>query len=572
MARTGTEWSLVWADRILDLLIANGVRRFCFSPGARSIPLLYCLWAKRDKVEIRIQYDERSMGFYAMGQAHALGEPVACITTSGSAVANLLPAAVEAKLSCIPLLLLTADRPAELRGTGANQTIWQPGIFGKYVGWGLDLPCPAEEDLQKLEEWISEGMRVCVGNPPQPVHWNVPFREPLISPEAIERWQCNRRLSSVGVGEVGKGSGRSLELENRGGEWRKKVDRIVEKMREIERGVILVGELPPIQQHGGLEEIRRLGLRLRWPVVVTPLSGMKSWGGKEGLIFFGSRWLPKRGVELPEFVLWLGGRIVSRGMEEFFGKVPGKGVLQVRRYRIMLDPYIQHPEVIIADEVSFCRECYQRLGVFQRGDTEWSRSWAELDDEVGRAFKSDQVLLKSEEQIARVVFDYCKTGGVNLFLGNSRAVRDFDMSAGGVGQRFCVFGQRGASGIDGNVAHVAGFASATREFVVGLLGDYALLHDLNSLRLIRDLPVGLVVVNNDGGGIFWSLRLDLPEEFRREFLQDPHGFHFGWVCRMYGLEYAEVRVVGDLVEALNRARAERRAMVVEVPIVIAAGE
>jgi 2-succinyl-5-enolpyruvyl-6-hydroxy-3-cyclohexene-1-carboxylate synthase len=169
-----------WGSALIDRLAQLGAETFCFSPGARSSALVAAL----RRVRGIGHYDERGMAFFALGAARVSGKPSVIITTSGSAVANLLPAVVEASHAHVPMILLTADRPAELRGRGSNQTITQPGIFSDNIRWETELPCPGDQaDFSAALERCDEAWGHAMGIPPGPVHLNVPFREPLLEQE-----------------------------------------------------------------------------------------------------------------------------------------------------------------------------------------------------------------------------------------------------------------------------------------------------------------------------------------------------------------------------------------------------
>lgn len=170
-----------WGRAIIQQLASLGAERFCFSPGARSSPLVAALGSVRHVSH----YDERGMAYFALGAARVSGRPSVIITTSGTALANLLPAVVEASYAHVPLILLTADRPPELQDRGANQTIHQPGMFANYVRWEAELPCPEPGSFaDEIERVCREAWRQATGIPPGPVHVNVPFREPLLAGEA----------------------------------------------------------------------------------------------------------------------------------------------------------------------------------------------------------------------------------------------------------------------------------------------------------------------------------------------------------------------------------------------------
>jgi 2-succinyl-5-enolpyruvyl-6-hydroxy-3-cyclohexene-1-carboxylate synthase len=173
---TNREWGRALIGRLSEL----GAETFCFSPGARSSPLVAALGSVRSVGH----YDERGTAFFALGAARASGKPAIVITTSGSAVANLLPAVVEAHHAHVPMILMTADRPRELRDRGSNQTITQPGIFTGSILWETEMPCPGDQaDFREALERCTEAWARATGIPPGPVHLNVPFREPLLDQE-----------------------------------------------------------------------------------------------------------------------------------------------------------------------------------------------------------------------------------------------------------------------------------------------------------------------------------------------------------------------------------------------------
>ncbi|MCX7712736.1 MAG: 2-succinyl-5-enolpyruvyl-6-hydroxy-3-cyclohexene-1-carboxylic-acid synthase [Chthoniobacterales bacterium] len=568
MESEGSEWNLVWGEKIIESLILSGVRSFCLSPGARSIPLAISIWEKRKKVDVKIHYDERGMAFYALGKAHATGKPVVCLTTSGSAVANLAPAVVEAFYSFLPLVVITADRPPELREKGANQTIWQPGIFGKFTKKSVDLSCPNDEELCFLEETITEIVHVAQGNPPGPVHINVPFREPLIKRGNLKltiRERGERKLCEIRTKSLAKNccvcEGRISKRE---------IKEIATNLSQYERGIILVGELAPFYQSRRLQIICTLGEVLGWPVVVSALSGMKSWRKRGCLIFYASDWLSEvNGFPNPEYLVWLGGRIVTKVMESFFSQLKGDRVLRVYRFPTQFDPYLQKPKVLTEEEVFFCAQILEILRKKKiKRNNEWLEKWLFWDrkseEEKRRLANTTKIL--TEQQVARFVFRISQELGVTLFLGNSRSIRDFETNAGGEGKLFKVFGQRGASGIDGNISHIAGFASESRKAVLGLVGDLAVLHDLNSLFLLRGMPVVLVVANNDGGGIFWKLKIDVPVDVCVDYLQTPHGLNFRHICRMYGIDYFQSNDVRHIEEKIRDFCGKKKPLFVEIPI------
>lgn len=506
-----------WGRAIVDGLARLGAGRFFASPGARGSALLAALAGRGG--DVAMHYDERGAGFAALGWAMASGKPAVCLVTSGSAVANLLPACVEAFYSGIPLVLLTADRPPELRDKGANQTIRQVGLFGNFVGYSADLPCPGvEADFGKLFGVLREAMECATGENPGPVHLNVPFREPLLGGEE----------GVVELPEFGGGAPRGFSL-----------PQDFDFGRFFSgRGVVLIGRLGAGEQAEAWRCVE-LAKRLGWAVVADALSGAK---GLEGVVRHADWILQGGGVPNPERVLHFGGAFVSKRLGEWQAVCRGKDCVQVRLVPEKLDPWYQSPVLVRGGIAEFCGAVE---GFLPKGGGVDS-SWTQADEALGALLERmlDGEGPVSEPGIARVV---SKIDG-DLFLGNSMPVRDYDSCGFGVGG---IFGNRGASGIDGNIATIAGVAMAGGRRLTAVLGDLAALHDLNSLPLLRGLPVALVVVNNDGGGIFRFLPLNVGAEERERLWETPHGFDFRQAAGQFGIRYAAVGTRAELEAELR---------------------
>jgi 2-succinyl-5-enolpyruvyl-6-hydroxy-3-cyclohexene-1-carboxylate synthase len=497
-----------WGRAIVAHLERLGAGRFFLSPGARSVALAAALSDRGS--EVTVHYDERGLGFAALGWAMATGRLAVCVTTSGSAVANLLPACVEAAHSGVPLVFLTADRPPELRGTGANQTIEQPGLFGSFVRAAVDLPCPEEPAAgSRLEALLLEAVAAALGDAPGPVHVNVPLREPLLTPEPTGDCPMGkiRAQESHDPEEMSEG----FDFQNFAGG----------------PGVVVLGRLAAQEQPAAEQAIALAG-RLGWPVIADALSGGRLRPG----VVRHADWILHRGdVPRPRRVLHFGGSLVSKRVGQWLSACRGSDCVQVRRGPERLDPWNQNPVRIRAGVAAFCMQAARQV---ERREKE--TPWLEGDAAVGRALakRLDAGDALTEPGVAREVARACGAGGSAVFLGNSMPVRDFDSCVDAVTERpVCVFGNRGASGIDGNIATMAGVAMGAKIPVIGILGDLTVLHDMNSLPLLRGLPVTLVVINNGGGGIFRFLSLPVDESL----IEAPHGWDFEKVAAQFGLEY-----------------------------------
>jgi 2-succinyl-5-enolpyruvyl-6-hydroxy-3-cyclohexene-1-carboxylate synthase len=483
---------------------------------------------------VTTHYDERGMAFAALGWAMATGRPAVCVTTSGSAVANLLPACVEAFHSNVPLIFLTADRPPELRGTGANQTIHQPGLFGGFVRYAVDLPCAQDAGaLLRLSDVLSEVVAIAMGPQSGPVHLNVPIREPLLEDPAAEPIH----------------------------EW----DGVISRAEEVfdwpsgfdfqrfasGRGVVVIGRMP-VGEQGKVDAILDLAKKLGWPVMADAASGARL---RPGVIRHADWILQRHDVHPPERVLHFGGALVSKRIGKWLSACRGTDCLQVRMFPERLDPWNQHPVFIRAGIQQFC-ESVKPFALPMAADT-WIKSWRRADVAVGAAIEAElsQEDSVSEPSILRASADVAAEANWPVFLGNSMPIRDFDSCVAAVSKDVVnVFANRGASGIDGNIATVAGLALGCASPLLAVMGDLAALHDLNSLPLLHGLPVTLVIINNGGGGIFRFLPIDVEERL----LETPHAWEFRGAAQQFGMEFHQVASLSELRSLLAERHAAPR--------------
>jgi 2-succinyl-5-enolpyruvyl-6-hydroxy-3-cyclohexene-1-carboxylate synthase len=519
---------------LIAALDRAGVRRLFLSPGARSAPLA-CAAAGQPGWEVVTHFDERGAAFAALGAAQAGGIPCACLTTSGSAAGHLFPAVIEASESGIPLVLLTADRPPRLRGTGANQTILQPGIFGSYTRSAVDLPVPGELEPARLIQLLEESLTPLREEWAGPVHWNVPLEEPLLPEEESgapppQEHDPSRFFSHPAVADA-KDSIDAASLST------------LRNLCQARRGVLVVGELSPQEQRELAGPLAQLAGHLGWPLLADPLSGLR--GGVPGVIHHTDLLLQTKGWPQPEAILHVGGRLVARRLQEWLARVPGSAWGQIRRGPPRLDPALVEP---------FCRlggigpiVARLRQDVPAAWSTEWREAWQAADRQAAQYLEKAAVW-PGEPALAREVFSLARTAEAAVFLGNSMPVRDVDTFVSGEPEdpRVLVFGQRGASGIDGNIAHIAGIAGVIGQPVFGLLGDLATLHDLNSFPLLAGHRVVLFVPNNGGGGIFSFLPMHLPAADRERLLATPHGLCLASLAAPFGVRSRRCQAVEEI--------------------------
>jgi 2-succinyl-5-enolpyruvyl-6-hydroxy-3-cyclohexene-1-carboxylate synthase len=550
----------LWATLIVEELARSGVDFFCVAPGSRSTPLIAAL-AANERAESLVHFDERGTAFGALGYARATGRPAAWITTSGTAVANGLPAVVEAATDGVPMILLTADRPPEFRQTGANQTIDQPNIFGDYVRWRFDLPTPEEAvDPAMVLTTVDQAVYRARRAPSGPVHLNLMFREPFIpDPEDLEgQLPAPARWLNSGEPYTRYAATRpAVNLDE--------VEYLWETLRPVQRGLVVAGRLPSRKQG---EAVLQLAESLDWPLLPDVGSQVRLGVNSENLVpYYDALLASERFKEAyaPEAVLHLGGRAVSKRLEQFFtGSRPDPYVV-VRENPFRLDPGHRVTHSVETDVLGFCAALAKVAGGGARADYSWAKGWREASEKVDsyleRVFEETEEL--NEPFVARLISRHVPEGHA-LVVASSMPIRDLDTHASPDGASIPVVANRGASGIDGTVATAAGFARGSGRPLTLLIGDLALLHDLNSLATLRDLPVVVVVLNNDGGAIFSFLPVARHEEFFEPFFGTPQGVGFEGAAKMFGLAYDLPRTAEEFVEAYRVASTRNRPTLIEV--------
>jgi 2-succinyl-5-enolpyruvyl-6-hydroxy-3-cyclohexene-1-carboxylate synthase len=559
----------LWAALIIEELSRQGVAHFCVGPGSRSAPLALAT-AAHPRLETHVHHDERGLGFMALGIAKVTARPVAVLTTSGTAVANLYPAVIEASNSGASLVVLSADRPPELLDCGANQAIDQHGIFNRYPRYFANLPCPSESISPAVPlTTVDQALTRCRALAPGPVHLNLPFRDPLYPAEdlrdfsryliPLNRWLCcDRPFTEYYVTEglsVTVPPGETLEAFLDG------------------PGLVVAARLERLEDaRAALALARRLG----WPLLADIQSQLRFSEGPIGyydLLFENDGF--RANLDNVDRVLQLGGRLTSQRLSRWLARHPWKAYWLVEESWHREDPGHALSGRISQPIAAFCRQGVAVLDR-RRRTRRWTRRCDNskllgfdrgLELELERWLTADEAL--SEVFVARTITRRQPRRAV-LFAGNSLPIRLLDMFACAEGGDFdvSVFSNRGASGIDGVLATAVGCALGQARPLTLLIGDLSLLHDLSSLMLLRRVrqPFVVVVLNNDGGGIFQMLPVPDRADVRERFFQVSHGLDFAGACEMFGLTYVSPESRRDFIDSYTLALRQPRATVVEVKV------
>jgi 2-succinyl-5-enolpyruvyl-6-hydroxy-3-cyclohexene-1-carboxylate synthase len=534
--------STALATTVVDELIRCGVHRFVVCPGSRSTALALAV-ASDPRADCWVAIDERSAGFMALGMGKVSGVAAAVIVTSGTAVANLHPAVVEADLSASPLLVLSANRPFELLDVGANQTIEQTTLFGSALRWQTVVPAP-EDRVGSNPVWRSLTARAVaeangIGREPGPVQVDLAFREPLVPASHDGRVGANPFVSSI-EGRWGDGPWTRVETELPG----YPVMGLPEDL-DVMAGMVVVGEA----RYGPAAAM--FAQYQGWPLVAEPLSGVRHGSGvdlghgKHPSITTSHHLLGHPGfgeAYTPDVVIRFGRSGLSRTLEPFcaaagqqvvvdpFGWTdPGRGAHRLLR-AVPISRHLDPP-----------------------APSDWLNGWLEIDRSVRRVIDGvlDRLDVPTEPRTARDAARAVPDCG-RMVVASSMPVRDLHYFMEPL--RMTVIGNRGASGIDGFVSTALGVAAVPGPVPVALAGDLSMLHDSNGFLTGPAGDCVFVVVNNDGGGIFSFLPpASHPDHFERLF-GTPHGRSFERLAGLHGLGHRLIESAVDLIPAIEESR------------------
>lgn len=536
--------NLRWALSLLEGLARGGLRQVVISPGSRSTPLV--LAARRQPaLAVTAILDERSAAFFALGLARASARPVALVCTSGSALAHWFPAVIEASESGLPLILLSADRPPELRGWGANQTIDQTRFFGPYAREFHD-PGPPETGPSALKRISALGLRAALVSQsprPGPVHLNLPFREPLVpGPGCVAEAadigpNAGTRLETLGAAAPGTLPAPLAGLLNG-------------------RGILCCG--PMTRPDSAAAAILECAAVLGAPILADPLSGLRFTPTAATRIARYDSFLRNPAIAAalrPDWVIRIGGTPVSKTLGDWLEGVPAILVDPSGRWT---DPTQEVRARIDTDARGLLGQLRAAgLGVARdaRRESSWLSQWSEAERWTER-LASDHLAQAPwcEAHLIGRLIERLPPGD-GIFCANSLPIRQLDTWSGQGTRSLALFGHRGASGIDGQGSTLAGLSAGRRaphQGVTGLLGDLSFLHDLSGLTLLERLDRPCIVLNNGGGRIFDYLPqrglADLEPLWRT-----PQRVALATLARAFGLPHRAVDDAAGFAQALDES-------------------
>jgi 2-succinyl-5-enolpyruvyl-6-hydroxy-3-cyclohexene-1-carboxylate synthase len=518
-----------------DELARCGVKDACTSPGSRCTPIVLSL-VRDGRIRCWSHLDERCAGFFALGAAKASGRPATVTCTSGTAAANLSPAVIEAREARVPLIVLTADRPPELREVGAGQTIDQVKLYGDAAKWFFEVGVhdASEDRLRWIRALACRAYWSAITPPAGPVHLNFPLREPLVLGDPLpDDWTGRADARPYVVFEPPtpvSPSGQS---------------------HAVGKTVIVAGSGAQAP-----ERLAAFAAQTRMPLLADPLSGARRGAAAIAHYDLLLRNPEFAAEERPQFVIRVGDLPTSKPLRTWLASLHDVAQMAIDPNETWHDP-----DSVVGMRLS-------TLPIPSEANpapSEWLARWRAADDAAAAAIERVLGDTLSEPLVARRLCEWLAPEAI-LFVASSMPIRDVEAFAPAGAQAPMMLSNRGANGIDGTVSAAFGAAAATARPTVLLAGDVALAHDIGGLLAARRLQLSLTIVllNNDGGGIFHFLPIAGERDAFEEHVATPHGLDFERAAALYGCGYRPAETVDELHAAVQAAERSPSTSIIEV--------
>jgi 2-succinyl-5-enolpyruvyl-6-hydroxy-3-cyclohexene-1-carboxylate synthase len=559
--------NILWAQIFAAQLEKCGLKNVCFSPGSRSTPLTFA-FASSKKIKTHVILDERSSGFFALGLAKKINAPVAVVTTSGTAVAELYPAIVEAYQSRIPLIICTADRPPQLRFSGANQTINQDNIFANHIRMfkELGLPSISQKKLNNLKQTALVGYSASSKNNRGPVHFNLPFDKPFEPDNYTDKidgqklQEANKLFDTLPI-KVDKNIERNNE---------KLFDKFLPLLNEVKNGIIFCG--PGFYTKEFSRECNALSNKFGFPILADGASNFRFLNSTSNNLIsnFPNIFRTKevRKAFDADLILQFGKAPTSQGMLSYIEETSGKLFL-VNEFGDKHDPSLSASGIFNMEPVEFCKTLKNKVSKNNTPLNNQSSfsSLSELNSEI-ESLKDGFLSQAKFPFEGRVINEIAKTlpSSFNLMVSNSMPIRDLDFFVSKSRAKINLYCSRGASGIDGITSTAMGIAKSSKEPTILVTGDLAFFHDLNGLALYKllSVPLTIVLINNNGGGIFEMLPIAKHENVFNKYFKTPHNLSFKDFVTGFGGTHNIIKSWNDLRKNLSSSLNNKKLNVLEI--------
>lgn len=551
----------IWCDLFVKQLSDLGVKYACISPGSRSTPLTLA-FAQNKSIKSFPIVDERSSAFFALGMAKKTKEPVAVVTTSGTAVAELYPAIIEAFYQRIPLIICTADRPHYLRDSGSNQTINQNNIYSNHIRFFTDAGLP-EVNFKKLTHIKKSAEKIFYHSTiidRGPVHINFPFEKPFEPDNYTDKIELSL-IEKLFKPTDKKIFETKVSIKN--------IKGVVDKLKLCKRGLILVGYNNYEKKFAGL--VAKLSTALGFPIFADGSSGLRYGLHSKSNVIDNFSTLVRDKLFLekydPELIIQFGGAPVSNVVLEFFKNSKAEKIL-INEYGDKNDPSLTAKKIIDCEPSSFCSDALTIISESNfKKNKEWLSDLLHLNNEAEKIKR--RVMRKSQVDFeGKIIFELLETIPTksNMMISNSLPIRDIDFFSSSNQKEINVYCNRGASGIDGIISTALGIAQTSKNPTILLTGDLAFYHDMNGLHnaIKFNIPLTIVLINNNGGGIFESLPIS---RFGKTFVENfitPLNLNFAKFVQAYGGYFVRAKNLKSFKTELNKAVSSKKLAVIEI--------
>lgn len=556
----------LWSEIFVRELQSNGVKYACISPGSRSTSLTLA-FSKNKNIQCFVNVDERSGAFFALGLAKRSNTPVAVICTSGTAAAELYPAIIEAYQQRVPLIICTADRPFFLYNTGANQTINQIDIFKNHIRYFTDpgLPEMTKLAISKLINKTNKALDIAMFVDKGPVHINFPFDKPF-EPDTYTD-EIDKDL----MGLTYKKSEDNIDYNPYELSDTKDIIRVHKLVKQFEKGLIIAG--PDSYNSERLKCLIELSRILNYPVLADGLSQLRfsSQSGDSILTNYEEMFNNEDFIRKykPQIILQFGRTPISKSLETYFNKIDVDRIL-INKYGDRFDPARKVKNIVALPPQQFCNELCNMLmdENFMRKPNSWFEVFykAEVSIEKIKNKIINMAAFPAESRIINEVLEAVPYGST-VFVSNSLPVRDFDRFASKTPKDIKVFFNRGASGIDGIISTAAGISAAEGKPVYLITGDLAFYYDLTILAYLKKLniPLIIVLINNNGGAIFNSLPIaTIGNHVFEKYFITPQDLNFSNIIKGFGVQYSQIKAWENIAKKLVPKKVWKEPVVLEI--------
>ena len=522
----------LWASVLVDTLEHLGVSLAVICPGSRSTPLAVA-FARAVSISAVPVLDERSAAFFALGHAKRTGQPAALLCTSGTAAANFYPAVIEARESRVPLLILTADRPPELRDCHSGQTIDQLKLYGNYPNWQAEVAIPGADLalLAYLQQTITYAWERTISPTPGSVHLNLPFNDPLSPIDQPDTLALLDVLKDFPAPAPPFFSRRSIASWSIPVAW------------QTTRGLIIAGVAQPVDPCAYAQAIGEISQALGWPVLAEGLSPLRNYADLNPYLV-SSYDLILRNTAVsqglaPEVIIQIGDLPTSKELRQWLSQIrPRTWIIETSEQNVNALHLNASYQRMPVTEIAQYFQDWKHAAI-----SEYGQNWLMLDQHTRKSIDRSMAKIDvlCECKIPWILSQSLPPATV-VFIANSMPIRDMEFFWQLNNQQYRPLGNRGANGIDGTLSTALGVAHGTEQPVILITGDLSLLHDTNGLLLRQQFQGSLTIllINNNGGGIFTMLPIAQFDPPFTEFFSTPQNVDFSMLCMAYQISHQKI--------------------------------